>query len=119
MTKQLSKDPAEYEHKVAQALAAKQLVQEGIQASAGQNVSYTIEHGRGGTGKCVSPSEPIDGPINCDVEQYTQLLLDAVKALLSPEMCDGNHGVQDSGSSHYLAQKTLFPQDAPWRHYSP
>jgi DNA polymerase elongation subunit (family B) len=47
ITKQLSKDPAEYEHNVAQAIAAKQLVQEGMQISAGQNVSYIIERGRG------------------------------------------------------------------------
>jgi len=42
MTKQLSRDSAEYEHKVAQALAAKQLVQEDIQTSAGPHAK--LEH---------------------------------------------------------------------------
>jgi hypothetical protein len=90
-----------------------------MQTSAGQNVSYIIERGRGGTGKCVIPSELIDGPISYNVEKYTQLLLDAVKALLSPEISHGSHSVRDSGSSHYLIQKAISPQDALWRHYSP
>jgi len=82
ITKQLSKDPTEYEHNVVQAIAAKQLIQEGVQISAGQNVSYIIQRGRITSEKCVLPSELIDGPIRYDVEKYTQLLLDAVKALL-------------------------------------
>ena len=82
ITKQLSKEPAEYQHNVTQAMAAKRLVHEGVQISAGQNVSYIIQRGRGGLEKSVLPSELIDGPIRYDVEKYVQLLLDAIKALL-------------------------------------
>jgi DNA polymerase-2 len=82
VTKQLSKNPAEYQHNVSQAIAAKQLLQEGVRISAGQNVSYIIQ--RKNSEKSVLPHELIDGPIQYDVEKYTQLLLDAVTALLSP-----------------------------------
>jgi len=84
ITKQLSKDPAEYEHNVMQAIATKQLAHEGVQISAGQNVSYIIRRGYGVLENCVLPSELIDGPIRYDVEKYTQLLLDAVRSILSP-----------------------------------
>ena len=88
ITKQLSKDPAEYEHNVVQAIAAKRLAHEGVKISAGQNVSYIIQRGRESPEKRVLPSELIDGPIRYDAEQYTQLLLEAVKALLSPLISD-------------------------------
>jgi DNA polymerase elongation subunit (family B) len=88
ITKQLSKNPAEYKHNIVQAIAAKQLVQEGVQISAGQNVSYIIQRGSRASERCVLPSELIDGPTRYDVEKYTQLLLDAVTALLSPLGCD-------------------------------
>lgn len=63
ITKQLSKDPAEYKNNVMQAIAAKQLLQEGAEISAGQNVSYIIQRGHEGPQKCVIPSELINGPI--------------------------------------------------------
>jgi DNA polymerase elongation subunit (family B) len=102
ITKQLSKDPAEYEHNVMQAIAAKRLAREEVQISAGQNVSYIIQCGRRGAERCVVPSELIDGPIRFDAEKYSQLLLDAVKALLSPPICD----VHDLGLPRDWVQKT-------------
>lgn len=84
ITKQLSKDPSEYRYNVMQALAARQLVQEGVRISAGQNVSYIMQRGHRASGKRVLPSELIDGPVRYDVEKYTELLLDAVTDLLSP-----------------------------------
>ena len=84
ITKQLSKDPSEYRHNVMQALAARQLIQEGVQISAGQNVSYIMQRVPIALGKRVLPSELIDGPIRYDAEKYAQLLLDAVTDLLSP-----------------------------------
>jgi DNA polymerase elongation subunit (family B) len=82
ITKQLSKNPAEYQHNVVQVIAAKQLIQDGVRISAGQNVSYIIQ--RRNSEKCVLPRELIEGPIQYDVERYTQLLLNAATALLSP-----------------------------------
>jgi hypothetical protein len=64
ITKQLSKDPAEYENNVVQAIAAKRLLQEGAEISAGQNVSYVIQHGHDGSQKCALPSELINEPYN-------------------------------------------------------
>jgi hypothetical protein len=62
-----------------------ELLQEGAEISAGQNVSYIIQHGHKGPQKCVIPSELINGQIRYDIEKYTQLLLDTVKALLPYE----------------------------------
>lgn len=87
ITKQLSKDPSEYKHNVVQVLAAKQLVHEGMQISAGQNISYIIQDRNGSLEKCVLPSELISGPVRYDAEKYIQLLLDAVLGLLSPLDC--------------------------------
>lgn len=84
ITKQLSKELSEYTHNVMQAMAAKQLAREGIQISAGQNVSYVMQGGDKSTEECALPSELIDGPIQYNVEKYTDLLLDAVTGLLSP-----------------------------------
>jgi DNA polymerase-2 len=110
ITKQLSKDPAEYEHNVAQAIAAKQLVQEGVQISAGQNVSYIMQRGRITSEKRVLPSELIDGPISYDVEKYTQLLLDAVTALLSPLGCNELLGNELLGARPINSRSVpLFP----------
>jgi DNA polymerase elongation subunit (family B) len=84
ITKQLSKNPAEYRHNVMQAIAAKQLVSEGVQVSAGQNVSYILQEANGLSGNAVLTSELIDGPVQYDVQKYKQLLIDSTAALLSP-----------------------------------
>jgi DNA polymerase elongation subunit (family B) len=82
ITKQLSKNPIEYRHNVMQAIAAKQLVSEGAQISAGQSVSYILQHEK--TGSSVLTSELIDDSAPYDVEGYRQLLLAATAGLLSP-----------------------------------
>jgi DNA polymerase elongation subunit (family B) len=84
ITKQLSKEPSEYKHNVSQAIAAKQLASEGVQISAGQNVSYILQHICADQETSVLPSELIDGSIRYDVKKYEQLLLDAVEGLLAP-----------------------------------
>jgi DNA polymerase elongation subunit (family B) len=82
ITKQLSKNPSEYRHNVMQAIAAKQLVNEGAQVTAGQTVSYILQNGR--TEGSVVTSELIDDSVPYDVEKYRQLLLEATAGLLSP-----------------------------------
>lgn len=84
ITKQLSKNPEEYRHRVTQAIAAKQLVREGVQVSAGQNVSYILQRNHGAAENSVLPSELIDGHMEYDVQKYEKLLLDATAALFSP-----------------------------------
>jgi len=88
ITKQLSKDPSEYKHNVVQAIAAKQLVHEGMQISAGQNISYIIQETRD-IEKCVIPSELVSGPIRYNAAKYISMLLDAAVGLLSPVDQDG------------------------------
>ena len=83
ITKQLSKNPSEYKHKVVQAIAAKQLVHAGGQVSAGQTVSYMLQSGVGPENS-ILPGELIDGPVYYDVKKYTDLMLDAVAGLLGP-----------------------------------
>jgi DNA polymerase elongation subunit (family B) len=83
ITKQLSKDPREYEHGVAQAMAAKQLVNEGMEISAGQNVSYILQTANTWKDRA-TPIELITGPIRYDTERYVSMLLDAAFGLLSP-----------------------------------
>jgi DNA polymerase elongation subunit (family B) len=82
ITKQLSKNPSEYRHNVMQAIAAKQLVNEGAQVTAGQTVSYILQHGK--TENSVLASELIDDSAPYDVERYRKLLLEATAGLLSP-----------------------------------
>lgn len=66
-----------------QAIAAKQLVNEGAQVTAGQTVSYILQNGR--TESSVLTSELIDDDlVPYDVEKYRQLLLEATAGLLSP-----------------------------------
>lgn len=81
VTKQLSKSPSEYRHNVMQAIAAKQLVEQGTKISAGQTVSYVLQ---APFEKPVIPIELIDGPVQYDAKKYTQLLLDAAAGLLAP-----------------------------------
>jgi hypothetical protein len=50
--------------------------------AAGQNVSYILQQGP--SGETVLPSDLIDGPVQYDVEKYTQLILDAVTGMFSP-----------------------------------
>jgi DNA polymerase-2 len=81
ITKQLSKNPVEYRHNVMQAIAAKQLLDQGMKISAGQTVSYLLQ---AGSERTVLPSELIEGSAKHDGQKYIQLLLDAVAGLLSP-----------------------------------
>jgi len=83
ITKQLSKDLHEYRHNVAQAIAAKQLVHEGMQISAGQNISYVIQKTKD-MEKCVTARELVPGRIRYNSEKYVSMLIDALVSLLSP-----------------------------------
>jgi DNA polymerase elongation subunit (family B) len=82
ITKQLSKNPSEYRHKVMQAVAAKQLVNEGAQVTAGQTVSYILQ--RSNAEGSALTNELIDDSAPYDVQRYRQLLLEATAGLLSP-----------------------------------
>jgi DNA polymerase elongation subunit (family B) len=85
IAKQLSMHPHRYAHDVFQAIAAKQLMKEGIEVSAGQTVRYLItdaENKR--TGKRVKAAELVNAETHFDVQKYVDMLILAGANILSP-----------------------------------
>jgi len=109
ITKQLSKNPAEYRHNVMQAIVAKQLLHEGAQITAGQNVSYILQ--RRVRGKTALPSELIGSTVEYDAQDYMRLLLDALAGLLLPLGYDrkmlANIVLSEKSSSQQFVSQSL------------
>jgi len=85
ISKQLSMHPDRYAHDVFQAIAAKQLLKEGIEVSAGQTVRYLItdvENKR--ASKRVKAAELINAETRFDAEKYVGMLILAGANILSP-----------------------------------
>jgi len=85
IAKQLSMHPDRYTHDVFQAIAAKQLLKEGIEVSGGQTVRYLItdaENRR--SSKRVKVAELIDTETQYDVRKYVAMLILAGANILSP-----------------------------------
>jgi DNA polymerase-2 len=85
IAKQLSMHPDRYAHDVFQAIAAKQLMKEGIEVSGGQTVRYLItdaENRR--ASKRVKVTELIDTETRYDVRKYLAMLILAGVNILSP-----------------------------------
>ena len=84
IAKQLSMHPDRYAHDVFQAIAAKQLMKEGIEVSGGQTVRYLItdaENRR--AGKRVKAAELVNAETRFDVEKYVDMLILAGANILS------------------------------------
>jgi len=85
IAKRLSTHPDSYTHDVFQAIAAKQLVKEGMEASAGQTVRYLItDAGNKRPNKRVKAAELIDADTHFDAEEYLNMLILAATDILSP-----------------------------------
>ena len=85
VAKQLSMHPRRYVHDVFQAIAAKQLMREGIEVSGGQTVRYLITHAENKRpGKRVKAAELINAETRYDVEKYVDMLILAGANILSP-----------------------------------
>jgi len=85
IAKQLSMQPDRYTHDVFQAIAAKQLMKEGIEVPGGQTVRYLItdaENRR--ANKRVKVAELIDTETPYDVRKYVAMLILAGANILSP-----------------------------------
>jgi len=85
ISKQLSMHPDRYAHDVFQAIAAKQLIKEGIEVSAGQTIRYLItdaENKR--ASKRVKAAELINPETRFDAEKYVDMLILAGANVLSP-----------------------------------
>ena len=85
IVRQLSHHPNEYAHDVFQAIAAKQLLREGVEVSAGQNVRYLItDAANKRADRRVKAAELIGTDARYDVKKYLELLLSAAANILSP-----------------------------------
>jgi len=85
IAKQLSKHPHEYAHNIFQAIAAQQLMREGVSISAGQAVKYLIvdaENRR--PNRRVVAAELADPDTHYDVKKYLELLISAAANILNP-----------------------------------
>jgi len=81
--KRLSLRPSEYAHSVLQAIAAKQLVKEGVEISAGQTVQYIIVNsGSKYSFRRVMPAQLLNRHVRYDTEKYLELLLTSATNLL-------------------------------------
>ena len=85
IAKQLSMHPDRYAHDVFQAIAAKQLVKEGIEVSAGQMIRYLITDAENKRpSKRVKAAELINVDTRFDAEKYVDMLVLAGANILSP-----------------------------------
>jgi DNA polymerase elongation subunit (family B) len=85
ISKRLSMHPDRYAHDVFQAVAAKQLMNEGIEVSGGQTVRYLItDADNRRADKRVKAAELINAETRFDVEKYVDMLILAGANILSP-----------------------------------
>lgn len=85
VTKRLSKNIENYKQKVSQAIAAEQLLKEGVAVSAGKNVSFLFTSARNKRyERRVRAGELLEEDCNSDVEKYLRLLYRAASNVLSP-----------------------------------
>ncbi|HJX23348.1 MAG TPA: DNA polymerase domain-containing protein [Candidatus Bathyarchaeia archaeon] len=85
VTKQLSMNPGEYVHDVFQAIAATQLLNEGVEVSAGQNVRYLItDAGNARSNRRVMAAALVDEETRYDADKYLELLISAGANILGP-----------------------------------
>ena len=85
IAKQLSMNPDRYVHDVFQAIAAKQLLEEGIEVSGGQTIRYLITDAQSReSSKRVKAAELVNAETRFDTEKYVEMLILATGNILSP-----------------------------------
>jgi DNA polymerase I len=85
VTKRLSKNIEGYTQRVSQVIAAEQLLREGVEVSAGKNVSFLFTSANNKRyERRVKARELIEVGVNSDVRKYLLLLYSAASNLLSP-----------------------------------
>jgi DNA polymerase elongation subunit (family B) len=83
--KHLSKNPSDYRQMVSQAIAAKQLLKEGLQVSAGENVRFLFTNAENKRyERRVKPEELLEKNTRADFRKYLLLLYSAAANMLSP-----------------------------------
>jgi len=85
IAKQLSMHPDRYAHDVFQAIAAKQLLKEGVEVSVGHTVQYLITNSQSKSayGR-VKPAQLLNAKVRYDSQKYLNLLLSSAANILSP-----------------------------------
>jgi DNA polymerase elongation subunit (family B) len=85
ITRGLSKNPDEYKVDIVQALAAQQLVEEGLRLSAGQKIRYVLTDYKGGGFRRRAVAAQLAGSsTKYDVEKYLDLLVRGAASILTP-----------------------------------
>lgn len=85
IAKRLSMHPDSYAHDVLQAIAAKQLMKEGVEISAGQTVQYLITNSESKNAyRRVKPAQLLNANVHYDTRKYLDLLLTSAANILSP-----------------------------------
>jgi DNA polymerase elongation subunit (family B) len=88
IAKRLSKNPSSYTHGVLNSIAAKQLVREGVEISAGQTIQYLITrcNGKSTLGR-VQPAQLLSKNVRYDSQKYLDLLFSSAANILEPFGC--------------------------------
>jgi DNA polymerase elongation subunit (family B) len=77
--------PDSYAYDVLQAIAAKQLMKEGVEISAGQTVQYLITNSVSKNAyRRAKPAQLLNANVHYDSKKYLELLLSSVANILSP-----------------------------------
>ncbi|MDH5361903.1 MAG: hypothetical protein OEW84_01120 [Aigarchaeota archaeon] len=85
ITKSLSRNPEEYSSNVATALAARQLMEEGLEVSAGQTIRYLIrDHKAEDPRRRVIAAQLLEEDTEYDAAIYSEMLLDSAASVLAP-----------------------------------
>jgi len=85
ITKRLSKNPENYKQRVSQVIAAEQLLQEGVEVSAGKKVRFLFTSAKNKRyERRVRAEELIEENTNSDLKKYLLLLYSAASNILSP-----------------------------------
>jgi len=85
VAKRLSKHPSEYTHSVLNLIAAKQLMLEGAEVSAGQTLQYLITRYQSkGTSGRIQATPFLEKDVQYDSLKYLELLLSSAVNILSP-----------------------------------
>jgi len=84
VTKHLSKNPKRYKQRVSQVVAAEQLMKEGAQVHAGQNIRFLFTHAQDKRHeRRVKAEQLIENGVNPDTKKYLLLLYSSAANLLS------------------------------------
>jgi DNA polymerase elongation subunit (family B) len=84
ITKHMSKDPKKYKQHVSQVIAAEQLIKEGAEVHAGNNIRFLFTDAENERyERRVRAEQLIEKGVNSDMKKYLQLLYDSAASLLS------------------------------------